>query len=234
MSQKRGPIHSFEAFRLTRDPQGRWDVTEDPRPTSDFRRPSFHLLYSRRAENQGLQCALKPFHGGSQTGYGIWYKGARICWRILVDYRVPQTKPTIIIIPGSFCKLYSYDVTAELVPHGYPVEGIKRETVGRPRSAPGLYDAAALTSKLTEEGKDVVLVPHSYGGLVACEASKGLSKSVRAKAGKQDGIVRIVFATAVVGKEGKAGIHYRRGRMYGYGPSRMRTGRFLTYLTTKD
>ncbi|KAJ7793711.1 Alpha/Beta hydrolase protein [Mycena olivaceomarginata] len=118
------------------------------------------------------------------------------------------SKPTIIIIPGSFSLLYTYDaVTAELVAHGYPVEGIELETVGRRDKAPGLYDdaakVAALASRLADEGKDVVLVPHSYGGLVACEASKGLAKSVREKEGKQGGIVRIVFVTAVVGKEGQ-------------------------------
>ncbi|KAJ7849413.1 hypothetical protein B0H14DRAFT_2765628, partial [Mycena olivaceomarginata] len=111
-------------------------------------------------------------------------------------------KPTIIIIPGSFSLLYTYDaVTAELVAHGYPVEGIELETVGRRDKAPGL--SPPLASRLADEGKDVVLVPHSYGGLVACEASKGLAKSVREKEGKQGGIVRIVFVTAVVGKEGQ-------------------------------
>jgi hypothetical protein len=58
--------------------------------------------------------------------------------------------------------------------------------------------------KLTEEGKDIVLVPHSYSGLIVCKASKGLVKSMQAKAGKQGGIVWIVFVTAVVGKEGQS------------------------------
>ncbi|KAF7358003.1 AB hydrolase-1 domain-containing protein [Mycena venus] len=119
------------------------------------------------------------------------------------------TKPTIIIIPGSFAPLYAYDsVISELESHGYSVHGIELETVGQRDKAPGLYDDAAkvatLASQLADEGKDVVLVPHSYGGLVACEASKGLAKSVREKEGKQGGIVRIVFVTAVVGLEGQS------------------------------
>ncbi|KAK7023030.1 AB hydrolase-1 domain-containing protein [Favolaschia claudopus] len=119
------------------------------------------------------------------------------------------TKPTIIIIPGSFAPLWSYDpVINELKANRYPVEGIELETVGKRDKAPGLYDdaakVAALVRRLADEGKDVVLVPHSYGGLVACEASKGLGKSIREKEGKKGGIARIVFVTAVVGREGQS------------------------------
>ncbi|KAJ7231263.1 Alpha/Beta hydrolase protein [Mycena haematopus] len=118
-------------------------------------------------------------------------------------------KPTVLIIPGSFSTLHGYEgVISELEAHGYPVQGIELETVGTRSKAPGLYDdaatVAAVASQLAEEGKDVVLVPHSYGGLVACEAAKGLAQSVREKAGKKGGIVRIVFITAVVGLEGQS------------------------------
>jgi len=120
------------------------------------------------------------------------------------------TKPTIIIIPGSFSPISFYTpIIDDLQAHGYTVHGIELETVGRRTGkAPGLYDDAAavasLASQLADEGKDVVLVAHSYGGLVACEAAKGLAKSVRGKDGKQGGIVRIVFVTAVVGLEGQS------------------------------
>ncbi|KAJ7037793.1 hypothetical protein C8F04DRAFT_1393462 [Mycena alexandri] len=79
------------------------------------------------------------------------------------------TKPEIIIIPGAFCPL-KYSV-ADLKAHGYSVHGVELETVGR-RDAP------------PDEGKDVVLVPHAYGGVPACESAKGLAKSVRQKEGK--------------------------------------------------
>ncbi|KAJ7459986.1 Alpha/beta hydrolase fold-1 [Mycena galericulata] len=118
-------------------------------------------------------------------------------------------KPSIIIIPGSFSPLSLYDtVIAELKSYGYPVYGVGLETVGHRDNAPGLYDdaaaVAAVATRLADEGKDVVLVPHSYGGLVACEASKGLAKSVREKEGKKGGIARIVFVTAVAGLQGQS------------------------------
>ncbi|KAK6977567.1 AB hydrolase-1 domain-containing protein [Favolaschia claudopus] len=119
------------------------------------------------------------------------------------------TKPTIIIIPGSFCSLSQYaTVINQLKSHGYPVEGVELETLGLRDKAPTLYDdaasVAALATRLVDEGKDVVLVPHSYGGLVACEASKGLAKSVREKEGKKGGISRIVFVTSVIGRAGES------------------------------
>ncbi|KAJ6470415.1 Alpha/beta hydrolase fold-1 [Mycena sanguinolenta] len=118
-------------------------------------------------------------------------------------------KPTIIILPGSFSPISSYAaVIGELEARGYSVHGIELETVGRRQGVPpGMYDdaaaVAALASRLADEGKDVVLVPHSYSGIVASEASKGLAKSVREKEGKRGGISRIVFVAAVAPREGQ-------------------------------
>ncbi|KAJ6489968.1 hypothetical protein C8R45DRAFT_992263, partial [Mycena sanguinolenta] len=77
--------------------------------------------------------------------------------------------PTIIDIPGSFSPLAAYLLTIS----GFQAHGVMPPGIRGP-------------------------VPHSYGGLVACEASKGLAKSVRKREGKAGGIVRIVFVTAVV------------------------------------
>ncbi|KAJ6470536.1 Alpha/beta hydrolase fold-1 [Mycena sanguinolenta] len=117
-------------------------------------------------------------------------------------------KPTIIIIPASFSPLSLYSaVISDLQSHGYSVHGVELETVGRREKAPTMYDDAAVVasvaSKLAEEGKDVVLVAHSYGGIVACQASKGLAKTIRKKEGKEGGIVRIVFVAAMVPAEGQ-------------------------------
>ncbi|KAJ7466824.1 Alpha/beta hydrolase fold-1, partial [Mycena galericulata] len=119
------------------------------------------------------------------------------------------SKASIIIIPGSFSPLSLYDpVIADLKSYGYPVYGLELETVGHRDNAPGLYDDAATiaaqATRLADEGKDVVLVAHSYGGLVACEASKGLVKSVREKEGRKGGVSRIVFVSSVVGLEGQS------------------------------
>ncbi|KAF8205330.1 Alpha/beta hydrolase fold-1 [Mycena galopus ATCC 62051] len=120
-------------------------------------------------------------------------------------------KPTILVIPGSFLLISSYAaVIAELKARGYPVHGIELETVGRRPDGdkvPDMYDdaakVAALAARLADEGNEVVLVAHSYGGIVAGQASSGLAKSVRASQGKKGGIIRIVFVSAVAPREGQ-------------------------------
>ncbi|KAJ7769759.1 hypothetical protein B0H14DRAFT_2967256, partial [Mycena olivaceomarginata] len=112
-----------------------------------------------------------------------------------------MSKPTILVIPGSFSPLSSYDpIIAGLQSHGYTVHGIELETVGRRDKAPGMYDDAAKVgaraAQLADAGAEIALVAHF--------AAKGLARSVRAKEGKQGGIVRIVFVTAVVPRVGES------------------------------
>ncbi|KAJ7839996.1 hypothetical protein B0H14DRAFT_2360884 [Mycena olivaceomarginata] len=118
-------------------------------------------------------------------------------------------KPAIILIPASFSPLLLYTtITTDLDSHGYTVHGVELQTVGRPATPPSMYDdaamVAAVASELAEARKDVVLVAHSYGGLVACEAAKGLAKRVREREGKQGGIAWIIFVVAVVPGEGES------------------------------
>jgi pimeloyl-ACP methyl ester carboxylesterase len=61
-----------------------------------------------------------------------------------------------------------------------------------------------IVEELADQGKDVVLVTHSYGGVVGTEASKGLSKSERTEAGKDGGLVRLVYLTSVVPTPGNS------------------------------
>ncbi|KAJ6460849.1 Alpha/beta hydrolase fold-1 [Mycena vitilis] len=120
------------------------------------------------------------------------------------------TKPTIIIIPASFTPLFFFytAVISDLETHGYSVHGIELETVGRREKPPSMYDDAAkvasVVTRLADEGTAVVLVAHSYGGLVACESAKGLAKNAREREGKKGGIARIVFVSAMVPREGQA------------------------------
>lgn len=65
-----------------------------------------------------------------------------------------------------------------------------------------MYDDAAFIAKevqvLVDKGKDVVLICHSYGGTPASQSTKGLSKAERLAEGKDGGIVRLAYMTAVV------------------------------------
>ncbi len=77
-----------------------------------------------------------------------------------------------------------------------------------PQEAATLADDAELFNRqatlLADQGKEVVLLPHSYGGLVASECVKGLSKAEREAAGKRGCVSKVVFLTSVVPPVGES------------------------------
>lgn len=115
-----------------------------------------------------------------------------------------MSKPAIVLVTGSFAPPGLYDnVVTDLRAKGYEVSNPQLETVGKkPGAATTMYDDAALIAgeaeKFADQGKDVVLIAHSYGGTPATESVKGLSKADREKAGKKGGIVRIGYMSTLV------------------------------------
>jgi hypothetical protein len=75
-------------------------------------------------------------------------------------------------------------------------------TVGKKPGLPSVADDAAAirqtVTKFADEGKDVVLIAHSYGGTPTSESIKGISKAEREKEGKKGGVVRVAYMTALV------------------------------------
>ena len=51
---------------------------------------------------------------------------------------------------------------------------------------------------LFDEGNDVIVVAHSYGGIPAAGAAHGLSKMSRTRDGKKFGVIGLVYVTAFV------------------------------------
>ena len=88
-----------------------------------------------------------------------------------------SSQPTVVVVPGSFCfgdiynevldplRAKGYDIQV-LEPPCYPA-GYKRGSNGG--APPNMYaDARYIhehVEKLADEGKEVVLVAHSYGGM---------------------------------------------------------------------
>lgn len=116
-----------------------------------------------------------------------------------------NTKPAILIIPGSFSSapLY-YPLVDAFRGLGYDafVNNLPSASRHAPEEPASLEDDAVffrgVIEKLADKGRDVVVLMHSYGGMVGTEASKGVSKEERAKAGKQGGVVRLVYLVAMV------------------------------------
>jgi hypothetical protein len=61
---------------------------------------------------------------------------------------------------------------------------------------------ASEIQKLADEGKYVVLIGHSYGGVPLSESTKGLGKEEREKKGKKGGVVKLGYMTALVPEVG--------------------------------
>jgi pimeloyl-ACP methyl ester carboxylesterase len=115
-------------------------------------------------------------------------------------------KPTIALIPGAWHTPYPiYELVSKLLQEAsYPTHPITLPTLGSPSSFADYLTAirAAITS-VVEEGQDVVVVMHSYGGVAGTAALKGLGKEERKRAGLRGGVARLVYVAAMVPKEGE-------------------------------
>lgn len=118
------------------------------------------------------------------------------------------TKPTFVLAPGAWHKETCYSPAQQLLEsRGYPVEAVEYPSVGAEPPTKGLTDDAnavrAVLQRLADEGKEIVLVVHSYGGLVGANAVEGLGYKQRAKEGKKGGVITFVYLTAFVVPKGK-------------------------------
>ncbi|KAI1144483.1 alpha/beta-hydrolase [Hypoxylon sp. FL0543] len=128
-----------------------------------------------------------------------------------------MSKPSILLVPGSFSLPELYDnVLKAVTDKGYEIKALHYPTVGlkagpRPEELPSMYDDAAFIAKevasLADEGKDVVLIAHSYGGIPATQSTKGLTKAERQEQGKKGGIVRLAYMTALVPALGESSVN---------------------------
>lgn len=57
---------------------------------------------------------------------------------------------------------------------------------------------ASEISKYADEGKDVVLIAHSYGGRPATESTKGLGKVDRQRQGHSGSLVRLAYISCII------------------------------------
>jgi pimeloyl-ACP methyl ester carboxylesterase len=114
-------------------------------------------------------------------------------------------KPSIVWVPGSFTLGSFYDnVAGHLRELGYEVIVKQLPSASRvpPEKPATMYEDAlyyrAMVELLADQGKDVVLVTHSYGGVVGSEAARNVLKTEREKQGKPGGLIRLVFVTSVI------------------------------------
>ncbi|KAI7775808.1 hypothetical protein LA080_006222 [Diaporthe eres] len=124
---------------------------------------------------------------------------------VTVGLAAPATKrdvlPTVVFTPGAWHGTWAFDtVRSQLETLGYPTEAVALPSVGNTNASVGVTeDAAALAAELatlTDAGKNVVMVCHSYGGVVASVAAEGFGYKDRSAAGLGGGVIMMVYMTA--------------------------------------
>ncbi len=116
-------------------------------------------------------------------------------------------KPTIVLVHGAWHDSSCWDATREeLTKHSYPSVVVKLPSVGsNPPVASHHEDTAAVRKELerviVSEGKEVVLVMHSYGGIPGSEAVTGLEKAARKEKG---GVIHALFIAAFLVPKGNS------------------------------
>jgi pimeloyl-ACP methyl ester carboxylesterase len=117
------------------------------------------------------------------------------------------TKPAIVFVPGAWHIPDTFHlVIAELQAAGYETKGVNLASVGAETPLedfrPDVEAVQQVLKPLADEGKDILLVVHSYGGVIGNEAVKGFAKSDREKEGKTGGVSHIYFCCAFALPEG--------------------------------
>ncbi|KAK6362468.1 hypothetical protein LTS17_012832 [Exophiala oligosperma] len=118
-------------------------------------------------------------------------------------------KPVIVIVPASFSPPSLYrDVVERLGDTGFKTIVIDLPSIGSraPLAGATMTDDVncirSITNELVDDGKDIILVMHSYGGICGTESTKGVSKVEREKLRKEGGIIRLLYISSPVPEVG--------------------------------
>ncbi|KAH8120754.1 hypothetical protein FP744_10001457 [Trichoderma asperellum] len=112
-------------------------------------------------------------------------------------------KPTLVFVPGAWHSADTWGkVTAELEPQGYKSICITLpSTLSDPRKgiADDIDEARKAILAETMQGRDVVVVVHSYGGMVGPSAIRGLTEATNERSGRVTGIAMLATGYCMTG-----------------------------------
>ncbi|KAF2250569.1 alpha/beta-hydrolase [Trematosphaeria pertusa] len=118
-----------------------------------------------------------------------------------------MTKPQLVLIPGAWHTPECFSlITPKLQAAGYAVHTRQLPSVGSANPPPDLsQDIAAVRELVTAaigDGNDVLVVPHSWSGIVAGSALTGMGKKQREERGEKGGVVRVAYMCSFIAPEG--------------------------------
>lgn len=102
-----------------------------------------------------------------------------------------MSKPTLVLIPGAWHSPEIYNgIISKLSVHGYRCLTVSLLAVGHEPAVPDLQpdidNVHAVVLGEVGQGRDVVVVAHSWGGIVAGASLEGLSKVEREREGGEE------------------------------------------------
>ncbi|KAJ5186750.1 hypothetical protein N7449_011514 [Penicillium cf. viridicatum] len=117
--------------------------------------------------------------------------------------------PVFVFVPGAWHATDTFDVVRDLMhKRGLATEAISTPSVGAFPPDKGLHadieHTHAVLKEMVEAGRQVVVVNHSYGGMVGAGAVEGLGYSQRCKVGLPGGVIMVVWMAAFVTPKGKS------------------------------
>ncbi|KAL4901154.1 hypothetical protein BDW74DRAFT_160450 [Aspergillus multicolor] len=112
-------------------------------------------------------------------------------------------KPIFAFVPGAWHTPQTFAALRSLMAEqGLESIAISTPSVGASPPVKGLHadviHTKAMLQELVDNGRQVVVVMHSYGGAVGGSAIEGLGYAQRAKAGRRGGVIMAVWMAAFV------------------------------------
>lgn len=120
---------------------------------------------------------------------------------------IPTDKPVFVFVPGAWHTADTFDQVRQLMlSRGLASEAISLPSVGGPLEK-GLHADIEYTKiilrEMADAGRQIVVVNHSYGGMVGSGAVEGLGFKQRAEAGLPGGVIMVVWMAAFVTPKGQ-------------------------------
>ncbi|RAK78249.1 alpha/beta hydrolase [Aspergillus fijiensis CBS 313.89] len=122
--------------------------------------------------------------------------------------RVPSNT-IVVFAPGAWNPSSAYDEFRQLLSQR-DISSVAIDHLSNGAEPPnkGLRDDSKhlrqILTDLADQGKRILLVGHSYGGMVISAASTGLGLEERTQAGKSGGVIRLVYMAAFVAPRGRS------------------------------
>lgn len=129
-----------------------------------------------------------------------------------------MSKPILIFIPGAWHSPEGFGtIISKLTPLGYKCIALPLQAVVKQPAVKDLQpDIDALREVVLKEsdaGNDIVVVGHSWGGIVVTGALDGLGKAQREKEGKSGGVCKIAYLCAFAPSENVSLIDAQGGQI---------------------